>query len=376
MTTATMQVWASNNVSTVVKKRDTTIDLLRGYFLLVIIIDHVSSKPSLLEFFTGRGRLWVSAAEGFFFLSGFMVGRIRGADVRLGNDKKASSWLRNRALQLYLVSCALTLLFTAVARVFDYAPNITLGVSSSPWWLVILKTMSLQYSYGLADMLPLYVIYLLLAIPTLRLLRRGYWWHVIALSLLVWLLAFVVPQPLRPVGTYFSILSWQPLFFGGVVFGYYNPEVTAWWYAIRRTTRIRLLSVVGLLSGIGLCASWLFLSRPSVLGDFGDWLQRYANKATLGPVRLLLFGGCIITSYHLVKHFEEPISRFVGWFLLPLGRNSLYVYVLHSIIIFPLLVASTHLGYFAVSLASILAVAIIWCIVIYTQNTKLVKKLF
>lgn len=58
------------------KKRIIAFDTMRGLFMATIIIDHLGTAfgISLFIFLTGGGGLPVSAAEGFFLLSGFMVG--------------------------------------------------------------------------------------------------------------------------------------------------------------------------------------------------------------------------------------------------------------------------------------------------------------
>ena len=92
-----------------------TVDLLRGLFLCIIIVDHLARYPGFFEIFTGRGYLWVSAAEGFFFLSGWMIGMIRG---RRNIEKKFNfilSKLFSRTLLLYSLTVVLTLTFTFIA---------------------------------------------------------------------------------------------------------------------------------------------------------------------------------------------------------------------------------------------------------------------
>lgn len=58
------------------KKRIIAFDTMRGLFMATIIIDHLGTAfgISLFIFLTGGGGLPVSAAEGFFLLSRFMVG--------------------------------------------------------------------------------------------------------------------------------------------------------------------------------------------------------------------------------------------------------------------------------------------------------------
>ena len=52
--------------------RDLRIDLLRGYFVLAMIIDHVLGV-SPLWLITGGNRFFTSAAEGFILTSGLMA---------------------------------------------------------------------------------------------------------------------------------------------------------------------------------------------------------------------------------------------------------------------------------------------------------------
>ena len=59
-------------------QRIDAFDYLRGFFIVVIVIDHLWSFPSLWTFLTGEARLWMTAAEGFVLISGFLIGFIRG----------------------------------------------------------------------------------------------------------------------------------------------------------------------------------------------------------------------------------------------------------------------------------------------------------
>ena len=38
--------------------------------------------------------------------------------------------------------------------------------------------------------------------------------------------------------------------------------------------------------------------------------------------------------YYLFHRYERQIVKWFGWILLPFGANSLYVYILHAIILF------------------------------------------
>ena len=52
-------------------QRNSKLDLLRGHYLLAILIDHFSyyTGTSFFVLYNGNGKLWVSAAEGFVFFT-------------------------------------------------------------------------------------------------------------------------------------------------------------------------------------------------------------------------------------------------------------------------------------------------------------------
>src|SRR4051794_16997728 len=91
-------------------QRIAAFDILRGFFLLVILIDHIELYPSGFDLLTGRGRLMVSAAEGFFFMSGLLLGLVYKRRIALGM-RFIFKRMWGRALELYLLSVLLTLLF-------------------------------------------------------------------------------------------------------------------------------------------------------------------------------------------------------------------------------------------------------------------------
>src|SRR5512137_1692633 len=95
--------------------RDLRIDLLRGFFVVAMIIDHVRG-PSPLYLLTGGNRFFVSAAEGFILTSGLMAGlvyrRVVARDGLLAAVRKV--WAR--AVTLYLVTIAITLLLLPISE--------------------------------------------------------------------------------------------------------------------------------------------------------------------------------------------------------------------------------------------------------------------
>ena len=83
-------------------ERIRAFDLMRGFFLIVILLDHLAYYPSGLDIFTGRGLLYISTAEGFFAISGLVLGIVRGRKLLNKPLRTAAKLLLKRSVQLYI----------------------------------------------------------------------------------------------------------------------------------------------------------------------------------------------------------------------------------------------------------------------------------
>src|SRR5689334_18236761 len=61
--------------------RDLRLDFLRGFAVLAMVVDHIGG-PSWLYALTGGNKFYTSAAEGFIFISGLLVGVVYGRIVQ------------------------------------------------------------------------------------------------------------------------------------------------------------------------------------------------------------------------------------------------------------------------------------------------------
>ncbi len=181
------------------KDRILSLDLLRGYFLCVIIVDHLARFPNLFDIVTGRGQLWVSAAEGFFLISGILIGVL----------KPKAQKLYSRAVRLYLCSIGLTLLFTAWGYWLP-SDNIIAGIWTGDSLSLVLNTLSLRYVYGWADFLPYYVIFLLVSPLAIKIITKYGAVLLLTASFGVWLI--------RGQNIY---MAWQLIFISGLMGGFY-----------------------------------------------------------------------------------------------------------------------------------------------------------
>ncbi len=321
------------------------LDQLRGLCLAIIIIDHINLFPAVLEWVTGRGLLWTTAAEGFFFISGLMVGLVRGRQA-LGNGfALARRKLLSRAAQLYVASVVLTFGYTLLVYWLNHK-----GIGGSKHgivyfdnaWELIGRTLSQLYVYGWSDFLAYYVVYLLLAPVALWLLLRGRWRWVMALSLAAWILPWVWPGIPIPFG-----IRWQFYFFGGLTVGFYYDTIRRWWAGRSAFTRRRLTVDAAVIAGIGLAAGAVVMIWPLWWGgthnNFLDTLRWIAGtdlyqdlfqRDRTGILRPAFFVAFFATLYLVFQRYQAQIHRWTGWLLEPLGANSLYVYIMHGPLVF------------------------------------------
>lgn len=323
-----------------------TIDLLRGYFIFVIIIDHMQRFPGIFEFLTGKGYLWVSAAEGFFFISGMMVGLIRGRKEINTSFSTVVRKLWKRAGVLYGWAIGLSVLYSVVGYRFITNPGLKGGLASySNMTSFIWRTISLQGIYGWADYLAHYAVFLFFAPVAVWLLRRGKWYILSLISLVLWSFS----------GRNFE-LAWQILFFHGMIVGFYLNPIEV--FGKRQAKRWPLLYPALIITTlVTLCVSIFFVHivpfmtdhhyHIPALSNTAKDLGIYFGKDVLAIGRVVLFGLWFVALYWTVRKHEARVNEKLGWLLLPFGQHSLYVYIVHSFLLFgiDLLIANSHTAF-------------------------------
>lgn len=326
-----------------------TFDLLRGYFLVAILLDHLNFYPSGLDWVTMRGNMYVSAAEGFFLISGIVLGIVRGAKLIDQPLQRVARLFLKRGAQLYLTSIILAALFTLIGWWFymDY-PGLKFGIMppNTNLFEAVWKLVTFQYLYGWADYLRLYCLFLLFSPLAMWLLRRGWWYIVLAASIGVWLLFPRDPTLPDAIQEYWQPLAWQLIFFSGLTIGFYWPKIVTWWQnlsaGLKRglTVSVVSLAVVTLAINIFIVfGAKMLLPVPADLAHqldtFGTTLNRdFFDKEALPIARIALFAVWFAASFWLFHRFEKTVMRFLGWLLLPFGQNSLYVYTISAVLLF------------------------------------------
>lgn len=352
-------------------KRILTFDLLRGYFLIVIILDHLQWFPNGLDWVSARGSLFVSAAEGFFLISGIVLGIVRGRKLIQKPFREAALLLLTRAVQLYVVSIVLMLLFTFIGWFFLGNPGLKPGIRpiDQPLWEILIGALSFQYLYGWADFLRLYSIFLFISPLALWLLRKKKWYVLLVGNIILWALF-----PLAATYTGHSTellmpLAWQLIFFSGLTIGYYWEPLSNWWYKQPNRTRRWILWPILGIGGLTLATNFAIVTAsslgilPAPIAAWHGSLYPLFNKEALSPLRLLMFGCWFTFGFYIFKRLERYIVKLFGWILLPFGGNSLYVYILHAILLFfahLILTPGMHHNVLINGAGTVLIIGLIW----------------
>jgi hypothetical protein len=335
-----VRAWSYYRTADLASRRDLRLDLLRGFCIFAMVVDHFGGD-SWLYAITGGNRFYVSAAEGFIFISGFVMGQAyRSKRDRAGLPTAMGEALK-RARTLYLATVALTLIFSALYLYTDISlwtgRDFGLGIDSLQE--IAVAALTLHYTYHGTDILAMYTLLLLLAPLVLLLLSVGEWYWVLGVSWAWWLAYQVYPEEASIPwyirhGENFPLAAWQVLFITGHVLGFYRDALSA------RLRQFRRLRVVGVALGLACTLALISLAWGAESGvQFGFFdidpnvLNESFFKVPLRPWRLFAFLSVSIVAYTTATYLWVPIRRVVGWLMLPLGQAALYSYIVHFFLI-------------------------------------------
>ena len=315
-------------------RRDLRLDLLRGFCAFAMVVDHLGGASYLYPV-TGGNQFFVSAAEGFIFLSGLLVGLIYGPRVRRDGLAAVQGHLLRRAFVLYAVTIGLTFAFVGLSRLADM-PWLQDVDPLTPELAVSILT--LHRTYYLVDVMLLYTLLLVVSPLALLLLTTGRTWVVLLFSGGLWLLfqwfpvAAQVPWTIVNNDT-FRVSAWQVWFFGGMVIGYHRSRI---WRILGRVPPLLAILVLAALAAL---LVQLHLSDGALLaGVLGApdgapsgpaALEALFGKESARVGRLLAFAVFFPLLYLALTHLWGPVQGLTGWLLIPFGQNALYVYAMH-----------------------------------------------
>ena len=156
-------------------ERDLRLDLFRGLALWLIFLDHI--PDNIVSWITIRNYGFSDATEIFIFISGYTAAFVYGRTMRERGFVLASARILRRAWQIYVAHIFLFTIFMAeiayVASTFEnplYAEEMKILDFLKQPDITIFQALLLKFKPVNMDVLPLYIVLLLLFPPVLFLL--------------------------------------------------------------------------------------------------------------------------------------------------------------------------------------------------------------
>jgi len=318
----------------IIMNRILQVDFFRGFFLILITTNHFLSKQNIIHHFTYEYIGWITAAEGFVFLSGFTAGLVYSRKLVEKGEAFISVAAKKRAWTIYKYHILLFLLvslilFSHITMKEYWQPEYEF-LFDKPLSALLLGSV-LLYQPIYLDILPMYALYMLLLPIVLKYFASGRQVLVLAVSFLLYLigtfhLATQVIDDIQffnQVNTgFFNLISWQFLFVAGLYLGFltYQNKISQ----ILHNKKLFYFALI-------ICGLLFFFKKVHYKIDISYInLDYFISKENLGPLRLLnFFAWLMVMSYFA--------SRYKAWFSFKpvcyLGKFSLEVFSLHILLV-------------------------------------------
>ena len=289
--------------------RDMRVDFFRGVALWWIFTDHI--PDNWINQFSLRNFALCDSAEVFVLLAGYGAGLAYGRSMDRNGWVYAATDTLKRAWTLYIAHIFLFVVFaaqvsysaTALDRA-DYLDEIHLDVLGEEPYRAMLEALMLHFQPAYLDILPMYVVLLLLFAAVMPLLR---WPHLLALlSFALYATARLAGINLPSItgdGWYFNPLTWQLLFILGAIMAYAPAEQPS------RAVRHTVDTLAGLTILFGLVMQFIIWKHPEITAHLPGRVARAllsVDKGGLHPFRL-------ISILSLVWTVSRLIPADVGW---------------------------------------------------------------
>lgn len=312
--------------------RLTKLDFLRGHFLIAILVDHLGHifGQSIFWYYNAHGFLWVSAAEGFVLMSGFFIGYLYIFKEKY-SLKQVTKYLLKRSISIYLISIFLTIIYTVLVK--EFSLNIQMGgdIFNGGYLEMIKRTILFQYNYGWANILALYVPFILVSPLIVYFFRKKQYLPALIPSVILWILYLIFDFD-HPYVSHFSYLSWQILFITGIFAGSkfdYLFKVKE--YVMKRPLLVFSILFIFVLTVVLSVLNMIYNLSMILSPEAITWIF---SKPLVGIGRFLLSLFWVFSVYVIINILYKSIPKFIKNIYEYLGSNSLNSYVFQSILIF------------------------------------------
>ncbi len=302
----------------------------------MLVLMTVTHLPTWFSAQFGQPFGYVSAAEGFVFVSGFLVGCVYTRVARDCGFGAVRRRIWDRTAQIYVAHVAVLLFLLWILLPIAVGKGAHPVTDLASFYLrqpdqALLGGLMLVYNPPLLDILPMYVLFMAASPLLLEQSARRGWRPVILVSAGLWLLAqfdagrtiyeaFAMPVPYNQTGA-FSFLAWQAMWVGGL------------WAGTRSVNgppfpRVRSKPLFAVAVAVALTffcwrhwAGQVPSAPPVVMHALDKW--------HLGALRLLDFSALlvlVVSARHLIAQWARRSM------LATLGKVSLTVFCAHVII--------------------------------------------
>jgi hypothetical protein len=313
--------------------RDLRLDFFRGLALIFIFVDHI--PENILSYFTIQAIAFFDAAEVFIFISGYTAALVYGQTLVSQGTLYATARILGRAWQLYVAHIFLFVMFIAevsyTVTTFNnpmYNDEMRVGDFLNEPHVAIVKALLLEFQPTFLDILPLYIL-LLVIFPVVLLGLRSRPLIVLVPSFLLYLLvqATDLPVPAYPEGHvwYFNPLAWQFLFIAGAALGLPWRHERRWSRWARPVLPLAL-SVVA--AGLIIKLSWTI---HGIWDPFPGLLLKElwpVNKNNLSLIRVIPFFAAVAVVVIVVPANAAVLRSSAAKPLVLCGQQSLEIFCL------------------------------------------------
>jgi hypothetical protein len=315
------------------QQRDLRLDLFRGLALWLIFLDHIPSN--LVSWITIRNYGFSDATEIFIFISGYTAAFVYGKVMLERGFVISSARILRRAWQIYVAHIFLFAIYMAeisyVARSFDnplFAEEMNILDFLKQPDVTIIQALLLKFKPVNMDVLPLYIVLMLMFPPILWLLLRSPTVAlVVSATVYVIALTFGLNLSAYPEGDwYFNPFAWQLLF----VFGAWCALGGADRLTVVLNSRVTLaLAIVYLLVAFYIALSW---HLPAVMSPLMTrWLEDVIypiDKTNLDVLRFAHFLALATVTVWFIPRTWPPLSSRALYPAVLCGQHSLEIFCL------------------------------------------------
>ena len=313
--------------------RDLRLDFFRGLALILIFVDHI--PENILSYFTIQAVEFFDAAEVFIFISGYTAALVYGQTLVSQGALYATARILGRAWQLYVAHIFLLVMFIAevsyTVTTFNnpmYNDEMRVGDFLNEPHVAIVKALLLEFQPTFLDILPLYIL-LLVIFPVVLLGLRLRPLIVLVPSFLLYLLvqATNLSVPAYPEGHvwYFNPLAWQFVFIAGAALGFpgrHDRRLSRW-------ARLVLpLAVFFVAAGFAIKLSWTI---HGIWDPFPGLLLKElwpVNKNNLSLIRVIPFFAAVAIVAVIVPANTAFLHSLAAKPLVLCGQQSLEIFCL------------------------------------------------